>query len=273
MSTESTSSRILVTVKTYPSLSSSYHELVCTAGVREDGSWVRIYPIPFRRLDYENRFKKYQWVTLDLVKNEKDERPESYRPVDWTQVKVQEQIGTEGSGWERRRRLVTNHVYTSMRQLIQESRESGVSLATFKPSSIKDFLIEEVSRTWDKDKVAQIEGQTDLFGNAENPFKVVDKVPYKFSYRFTDEEGSESTMGILDWEIGALYWGCIKDYDGDESRACEAIRKKYLDYFVSSCDVHFFLGTTALYHKWATNPFTIIGVFYPPLISQLSLDL
>ena len=41
--------RILVTVKTYPTLSRKYGETVCTAGVRADGTWVRIYPVPFRR--------------------------------------------------------------------------------------------------------------------------------------------------------------------------------------------------------------------------------
>ena len=50
--------KVLVTVKTYPTLSDKYDELVCTAGLREDGSWIRIYPVPFRKLDYQNR---YQW--------------------------------------------------------------------------------------------------------------------------------------------------------------------------------------------------------------------
>ena len=43
--------RVLITVKTYPTLSRKYGETVCTAGVREDGTWVRIYPVPFRRLN------------------------------------------------------------------------------------------------------------------------------------------------------------------------------------------------------------------------------
>ena len=40
--------RVLITVKTYPTLSSKYGELVCTAGIRaSDGEWIRIYPMPF----------------------------------------------------------------------------------------------------------------------------------------------------------------------------------------------------------------------------------
>jgi hypothetical protein len=42
--------RVLITVTTYPLPSRTYDELVCTAGVLEDGSWIRIYPVPFKFL-------------------------------------------------------------------------------------------------------------------------------------------------------------------------------------------------------------------------------
>ena len=73
--------RVLITVKTYPTLSTKYEELVCTAGFREDGSWIRLYPLQFRQRPYAQQYKKYQWIEIDLVKNEKDFRPESFRPV------------------------------------------------------------------------------------------------------------------------------------------------------------------------------------------------
>jgi len=44
--------RILIAVKTYPAISKKYEELVCTAGFLEDGSWIRIYPIQFRKKSY-----------------------------------------------------------------------------------------------------------------------------------------------------------------------------------------------------------------------------
>lgn len=49
--------KVLITVKTYPAISKKYDELVCTAGFREDGSWIRIYPIQFRKrsLSWRNR--------------------------------------------------------------------------------------------------------------------------------------------------------------------------------------------------------------------------
>jgi hypothetical protein len=68
--------------------------LVCTAGVREDGSWVRIYPVPFKFLE----FKKYQWVELDLQEpRQKDFRPESHSPAkpDLSDMVVVGELGTK----------------------------------------------------------------------------------------------------------------------------------------------------------------------------------
>jgi len=69
--------RVLITVKTYPTLSRKHGELVCTAAVREDGSWVRLYPIPFPLLEYHERYSKFEWVETTLVKSSSDPRPET----------------------------------------------------------------------------------------------------------------------------------------------------------------------------------------------------
>ena len=42
--------RVLITVTTYPLPSRSYDELVCTAGILENGEWIRIYPVPLELL-------------------------------------------------------------------------------------------------------------------------------------------------------------------------------------------------------------------------------
>ena len=58
--------KVYITVKTYPTLSEKYDELVCTAGICEDGSWIRLYPLPFRKLEYEQKYKKWQWIEVDV---------------------------------------------------------------------------------------------------------------------------------------------------------------------------------------------------------------
>lgn len=37
-------------------------EAVCTAGVDREGNWIRVYPVAFRDLPLDRRFRKYQWV-------------------------------------------------------------------------------------------------------------------------------------------------------------------------------------------------------------------
>jgi len=262
--------RVLVAVKTYPVLSETYTELACTAGFCEDGSWIRIYPIPFRLLDPSVQFKKYQWIELDLTKNTKDPRPESYRPVNRDQINLLDAVSTEGN-WAARKDIVLgkNEVHTNLRSLIERANSNQLSLAVFKPTEIKDFVVEAADREWDQKKLAALKARQDqgsLFDDMSEDFKIMPKLPYKFSYRFVDDEGTVSTLMIEDWEIGMLYWNCLKG--ADEKTTIEKVRQQYLDNFARTKDLHLFLGTTRLYHGWAKNPFVIIGTFHPPIDNQ-----
>ena len=268
--------RILITVKTYPTLSEGYGELVCTAGVREDGSWVRLYPVPFRLLDFDSRYRKFEWIETSLVRNTRDSRPESFRLVDPDDIAVMESVGTD-DGWRERRRLLLGkcRIYDNLSLLIAEAHANTCSLAVFKPARILDFVCEPAeSRDWDAGKVAAMlarKNQQDLFTDAnwQEDFQLVQKLPWKFSYRFEDIHGKQSALQILDWEAGALYWNCLKDTD--EQAALEKVRKKYLDEFTRT-DLHFFMGTTLEHHqKKAPNPWQIIGVLPMPVLVQPSL--
>ncbi|MDZ4793176.1 MAG: hypothetical protein SGI83_02770 [Bacteroidota bacterium] len=86
--------KVLMAVTTYPLPSRSYDELVCTGGFLENGDWIRIYPVPFKFLE----FKKYQWIELELRKPKKfDFRPESHSPLypDLSDLKILGEIGTK----------------------------------------------------------------------------------------------------------------------------------------------------------------------------------
>lgn len=265
--------KVLITVKTYPSISTVYDELVCTAGFLEDGSWVRIYPIQFRDLEYSQQYKKYDWIEIDLVKNTKDFRPESYRPSS-LEVRTTKVGRIEpANNWQERKDIVLRNVYTSKDKLIADAKDQTkfVSLAVFKPTKVLDFRIEVADREWNKDKLDKMR-QMNLFEQRRAQTKLVRKLPYKFSYVFEDEHGESSTLMIEDWELGALFW----KYE-DEEEACRKVREKYFDDFAKTKDLYFFLGTTMANHIKSRNPFIIIGTFHPTFpkapkaSSQLSL--
>lgn len=275
--------RVLITVTTYPLPSRSYDELVCTAGVLEDGSWIRIYPVPLSFLTDQKqngslrKGVKYTWIELELVKRPDDFRPESHSPLhyDFRDIKVFEPRLDTAHNWFRRKEYCLKKVYTNISQLICDSKDPlNRSLATFKPTSIVDFQWEEDEREW-KDEWLEIRKQTDLFRQGEiDPQKIIPKVPYKFFYRFTDDTGRTSRLMIEDWEIGQLFWNCLRDANRNETIALAKVKEKYLDSFIIKHDIYFFLGTTKKWHKLrAPNPFVIIGVFYPLKELQASLFL
>lgn len=275
--------KVLITVKTYPNISSKYDELVCTAGFLEDGSMIRIYPVPFRKLDYENQYAKYQWVEMDLIKNQSDFRPESYTFTDrmFHDIKPLDKINTDNN-WQARKEIVLkNGYYEDLTQLINEAKDQTIckSLAVFKPAKIIDFIVEKVDEEYDQSKVDKIltqRAQLSLFQQnnvgTEELFEIVKKLPYKFSYKFQDCKGRTSKLMIEDWEIGQLYWNCLNKFENEET-AVNKVREKYKDKFLKDNDLYFFLGTTKVHHYTGKNPFLIIGVFYPKYEPQIKLQL
>ncbi|MBK9045625.1 MAG: hypothetical protein IPL74_02600 [Bacteroidetes bacterium] len=265
--------KVLITVKTYPTLSTKYDELVCTAGFKEDGTWIRIYPVPFRKKSYAEQYKKYDWIEVDLVKNTSDFRPESYRPVTMdTQINVVGHIDTKGN-WRQRKEICLGKIYYNLTELITEAKDNKLctSLAVFKPNEIIDFYAEPVEREWSKAKLDAL-NQLNLFETSlAGKYQVVQKLPYKFKFQIKDNQGKESNMMIEDWETGQLYWKCLAKHEGDENKAIADVRKKYFNDFSKTKDLHFFLGTTQVHHYKSINPFIIIGTFSPKVELQTKL--
>jgi len=204
--------RILITVKTYPTISKVHKdEFVCTAGFNENGKWIRIYPIPFRRLDYENRYKKYDWIELDVKKHKSDWRPESFSPKDIenSPIKIIDHLDTRNT-WDDRKSIILKNVYTDLSVLLEDAKENHkkTSLAVFKPTIIKDFIYSEVAREWDEIKIGWLKQQS-LFEDMTQR-TIIKKLPYKFSYVFEDIKGTQSTLMVEDWELGQLFWNALK---------------------------------------------------------------
>ena len=267
--------RVLITVKTYPTLSRKYGETVCTAGVREDGTWMRIYPVPFRRLEEQEQYRKFDWIETEFISSRSDVRPETHHPADLATMLPVAHVGTEDN-WRARRELLLKRaqVFDRLEPLLTGAKENRLSLAVFKPTKIRGFIWEDDDRDWKSDKVAQMREQskqTQMFAEDawRQTFQLIPKLPYAFSYQLEDADGRKSTMQVLDWECGQLYWNCLRRYE-DEAVALEKVRAKYLGEFTTR-DLHFFLGTTQQFHGFAPNPWVIVGVFAPPHQHQLEL--
>ncbi len=249
--------RVLITVKTYPQPSMKYEETVCVAGIDMDSlQWVRLYPVQFRALPFEQQFRKYDIVSLYLKKHPQDSRPESYRP-DYDSLAVEGSLPA-GGDWHERRTIVEPTASASMCAIQMEHQTTNKSLGCFRPAEVLDFIVEDDSPRWEGKQRSALQ-QLSLFETGRQP---LEKVPLKFSYRYrcTDRACAGHRQTLLDWEAYQLYRN-LKAKGDSIATIRQKIREKFLeDLCGPSKDTMFFVGN----HSTHPASFMVLGVFYPP---------
>jgi hypothetical protein len=253
---------VLITVKTYPTPSKKYIETVCTAGITSAGRLIRLFPVPFRLLADDRQFAKYQWVSVAMSRSS-DARPESFK-ADELSLVLGSKIGTR-DGWMERRRLVLPHLSPSIESLIESQAMQGTSLGLIKPARVKRFYFRPSEEDWTASELAKLKRE-DMFRQA--PAWTLQKLPYEFVYEFDcdDERCNGHRFQVFDWEVGQSYRKWSRQY-GDAWFA--KMHEKYFDEIAKSKDIYFFVGTIAAYPK----TWTIVGLFYPPPLTKLEMDL
>jgi hypothetical protein len=234
---------------------------VCTAGITESGKWIRLYPIDFRYMDYDRWYGKYQWIELEIEKNLKDFRIDSYRPNVRSIKRIGAPFDTK-KGWTERKKIVMPTIhYNSLEQIQDDYKSKGISLGIFKPKRVYDLKIEKAPTDWSPKHEAVLRQQVlGCFGKQPKP---LEKIPYKFSYVFGCNDircKKTHTLTISDWEISQLY----RNIKGKYPYAADVILQKVKDKWLSNMwspkrDSYLIVGTTF------PNPgFIVLGVFWPP---------
>jgi hypothetical protein len=250
--------RVLITVMTYPHPSRGYQELVCTAGVAASGEWVRLYPIDYRYRPTHQRFKKYQWIEVDLWPRGagNDNRKESRRPVLDSIQLVGERLSAE-KNWLERRQIIDHLPHHTLNELKALHTQDRTSLGIVRPLRVHDMEIRPAEEPDWKPEWRQLFQQPTLFGSPQKPLR---KLPYSFHYHFecTDSEKPHTAM-CEDWELGALFLNERERLGSDEA-AAQSVRRKFLNEMCGpQKDTRFFVGT-----HWPYNTWLVLGVFWPP---------
>jgi hypothetical protein len=260
--------KILIVTKTYPEISKKYGETVCTAGLLLDDDekpmqWVRIYPVRYRDLDFDQRYPRWGIIQASIERNQKDYREESYRINDQT-IKLLRKLDTKDQ-WEERRKFFEPFLVPSIEQI----KAQGESLGLIRPHDVA-YSYEESDREWTSSKQAVLD-QYDLL-NPKEPGSDLEKIPYKFFYKFNDSTGKHR-CSIIDWEICQLYrkmreTSKMHAKESKEKEALEKVRIKLADWMPQT-DLHFLMGNLKM-HK---DSFVIIGLIYPPFKQPKQLSL
>jgi len=259
--------KILVLAKAEPLKSTKYDAVVCTAGITEDGEFIRIYPVHYRLFcDEKTNIKKYDWIEADCEKAKDDKRIESHK-INPDLIKKVGHIETDGN-WAIRNRILL----PKLSKNIKELDESGASIGLIRPSEVLDFIYrksddakaDEAGREYNKAYQMIFDNECGLKKIPE----IGKKLDRHFSYIFRcDGEDTKHNIICEDWELYQSFrsW----EYD-TEKELLEKIRQKFFDDFTTNHDLCFIMGTHFIYKTWI-----IIGLYYPPKNSttQRYLDL
>jgi hypothetical protein len=236
--------RVYILVKAYPQPSQQYEETVCCAGVTEEGEFLRLYPIRYRRLMPEQKFDRYDLCEMSIWRDKKDYRPESHK-VDADSIRIVKKGNL--LKYDQKPKLWLPFVTDSLAKLKQDNVEIERSLGIIKPDKqgIK-FFWHTANGESEEDK--SLRQQASLFDS--EPLTPL-KVEYNFGYKFTSG-GFSHEMKIHDWEVQATYFNYKRHYG---SEVLPRMEKEFGERFLSR-NLHFVMGTMKAHHR----QFIIVGL-------------
>jgi len=230
-------------------------EVSCTGGVTDDAKWIRLFPMPYRFLSFDKRFRKYQWIHVS-ARRSSDPRPESCE-VDIDSIQILGEPLPTDKKWLERKRFILPLASPSLCHLQQQRAVSGQTLGIFKPREIQKFVIRQDTPDWTPAERQRLLQQT-LFQQGAK-FEALEKIPYKFLYRLRcdDKSCNGHVLSCVDWELDQAYrsWR-VKYGEHWETK----LRNKFESEMMGKFDTHFFVGTVRAH----PDAWIIVGLFYPP---------
>jgi hypothetical protein len=258
--------KLLIWGTTYPEFSKTYYETVCTGAVDgETGKLVRLYPITLRHK--KDPFHHYDWVDVEVQRNPRDPRPESFR-VQQEHIKTVDHLDTD-DGWVARSEWVLrpSNVFESVEALWKAQEDDSTSLGLVKPKTIKRVYVEKLPDSarneWDMQRENAF-AQRDLFVDVEAVKKELVFMPVRYRIAF-DCRGAGCKgrdMQVLDWGMYVLSRKMYAQKGGSAGAEKAVIAKINEVTDAAKKDAYFFLGNMVAHPK----SFMVVGFYYPPLV-------
>lgn len=259
--------QVFIVVKTAPTPSKSYVDTVCVAGVVVSPGplrWVRLYPVPFRHLDFERQFHKYSIIEVDVVAPSRgDTRPESLRVKDFNKIAV---IEENDSNSVRRHEIMGEVESTTACALYRGAQADpggATSLGIIVPIDPRIEIV--ASEGWSESQRRTIEAHQaqlalDLGATLRRDAPPLESPPFRawYVYRCEADGCRKHRQGILDWELTALQRRAQKG--GEDVRSW--IKDRFETIMLSpDRSTRFILGNQAKGCK--RHIFSVLSIYYP----------
>ncbi len=240
---------MLITVKASPEIGRTHGETVCVAGVRLDQgepSWIRLFPVPWQWF-WRKEHPKYQVVDVDVVKHDRDQRPESYRPL----LDSAEIFREKSTSKQRTEELNRLRQY-SMCDLVAAKGWSRPSLGLVIPRKVTGFGWEDHTGEAGHAMKMNWAAQGSLLAQ-DAPKLQFSPFAFKLSYLCMTPTCRGHQQSIADWEISEAWRKWRHDYPADY---LDRIKEKWLSLVQQEKYPAFFVGNQ---HQ-APQGFLILGI-------------
>ena len=247
--------KVTIVTKAYPEPSKKHGDVACTAGITDDGEWIRLYPIDMRHFLGKDKIAKFDIIEAECKKDsDKLGRRESYK-IRPDSIRILDRGLTKPKvNWKKRNEIVLPMLAYSIKELKDSYEQNKTSLGLIQPTEVIDFIKTDKLDLNEKDSWAftvNLEG--DVIPN-------VTKIPHIFKYRFKCKEcdTNDHKMQCEDWELFESYRSWGKRYK-DTQLLWEKLKDKFYVWMQEKRDLHFIMGMHSQYPTWF-----IIGIYYPP---------
>lgn len=226
--------RVLVLVKALPHVGKEHGETVCCAGVTIDGSWRRLFPISFRRL--QEKFKRWDWIEFRWrTAYPRDKRLESRRVQEDT-VRISGSLKAS-----ERARFLDRVILPS----VEEAAARGQTLALIRPSNVSFKATRKSSSEIDAEKriYAAAAAQSSFL---DRDLRALSPCPYAFNFTYESSDGRPHRATSDDWETAAMFYKFQNLYG--EEQALKQMKETFEDTYPAK-GMAFAMGTHSRFPK------------------------
>ena len=194
-----------------------------------------------------------------------DLRPESYR-IRFDGIRPGEEIKIKKGDWSARAEwiLQDRNVFESVEALLDAQEKDRTSLGLVKPREVQRVVSVKVPKAekeafWKKYR--KITAQLEFPFQEEEPVNPLPPPDFRFQIRFQcadDRCVTPHNLSVLDHEISALYYRCLKA-EANRDVAAKMVVQKLEEVSGLKKDLYLFLGNS----KAHPQSFSIVGLWYP----------
>ncbi len=218
-----TKKKVLIIGRASPEPSRKHIETVCTGGITESGELLRLYPIPLRYLQQEQKYKQWSWAEFEVQKSPSDKRKESY-VVRQDTIAVLAQVDSEAERFH----LLSKAIVPDRETLdvMKQNDHTSIGLVEI---DVLDFVGKTRRREWAKEK-PYIQ-QSHLYVEKKPLEQPLFEIHIKFRCK-NNQACKAHQCSLIGWEYTEGIRNFVEKYgtlDAAFMRLREVLAKRYMD--------------------------------------------